>query len=180
MNNRLSSRHGQRGYSIIEVLVAVLVMTLGILGITGLQSTSLAFNTQSLQRTKAAYLSYEILDRMRANPDQLYSVALDANPGTQECFTTNCTPAQLMAFDLAEWKCALGKYTTTETCVALANEPGALIHAMEALPGGDGSVVCAVNGGVKSCTVVVRWQERADKPNTATPQQRTYQVTTTI
>lgn len=176
---KISSRKQfQDGFSLIEVMVSLLVMTLGIVGMTGLQTASLKHNTHSMQRTKAAYLSYEIMDRMRANADSIYSVALDSQPDEQECFSAACTPEELMNFDIAEWKCALGRHLSSPTCVTLAANANALLLSVEALPGGDGSISCSLATGTKACTVTVQWQERGDR--TDAPITRTFAVTSTI
>ncbi|HLE93281.1 MAG TPA: type IV pilus modification protein PilV, partial [Sulfuricaulis sp.] len=56
-----------RGFSLIEVLVALLVLSIGLLGLAALQTTSLQYNTGSYFRTQATFLAYDIIDRMRAN-----------------------------------------------------------------------------------------------------------------
>lgn len=56
-----------RGFTMLEVLVAILVVTLGLLGLAGLQTVSLRNNTSSSQRTIATQLAYDMADRMRAN-----------------------------------------------------------------------------------------------------------------
>lgn len=170
----------QAGSSLIEVMVSVLVMALGILGMTGLQTTSLKYSTQSMQRTKAAYLSYEILDRMRANTGSLYAVELNAEPSQQECFSASCTPQELMAFDIAEWKCALGKHASLPVCIALAQNENALPLMVEALPAGDGSVLCSIDAGIRVCTVKVQWQERGNGSGGPAMELRSFEVTSNI
>ena len=56
-----------RGASLVEVLIAVLVLSIGILGIAGLQARALQNNDSAFQRSQAVMLSYFILDAMRAN-----------------------------------------------------------------------------------------------------------------
>ena len=57
----------QRGVGLIEVLVAVLVLAIGLLGIAGLQSRALMNNQSSFERSQAVTLTYLMLDAMRAN-----------------------------------------------------------------------------------------------------------------
>lgn len=180
MNNVPRDIRCQVGYSLIEVMVSVFVMALGILGMTGLQTASLKHSTHSMQRTKAAYLSYEILDRMRANTESTYAVELDAEPIEQECFSASCTPDELMAFDIAEWKCALGKHGTSPACVALAENQNVLLLTVEALPGGDGSVSCTLDTGTKICTVTVQWYEQNGGSGGRPVETRSFEVTSNI
>ncbi|MCB1742831.1 MAG: type IV pilus modification protein PilV [Gammaproteobacteria bacterium] len=58
--------HGQSGVTLIEVLIALLVMSIGLLGLAALQTQSLRFNTDSMIRTQATSLANEIIEQMRA------------------------------------------------------------------------------------------------------------------
>lgn len=63
---RFSSRHGG-GFTLLEVLVSLLILSVGLLGIAGLQLTGLRSNQSAYVRSQATILAYDILDRMRAN-----------------------------------------------------------------------------------------------------------------
>jgi type IV pilus assembly protein PilV len=82
-NAAVRSRSG-RGFTLVEVLVAMVVLSVGLLGIAGLQITSLKANHGSATRTQAVYLAYDIIDRMRANSAAVtksaYNIAIDATP----------------------------------------------------------------------------------------------------
>ena len=56
-----------RGFTLVESLVAVLVLSIGLLGIAALQVSSLRTNHVAYQRTQATFMAYDLLDRMRAN-----------------------------------------------------------------------------------------------------------------
>lgn len=60
-------RSPQRGVGLIEVLVAVLVLAIGLLGIAGLQSRALKNGQSAFERSQAVTLTYLMLDAMRAN-----------------------------------------------------------------------------------------------------------------
>ena len=102
----------QKGATLIEVLVAVLVLSIGLLGIAGLQVVSLNFTSSAYQRSLATQLAYDIIDRMRANRAQAeasgYVVALGGTytPSTA-CESGDCDPTQMAAYDIANWKAAL-------------------------------------------------------------------------
>lgn len=71
-NNPSNTRRGQasgreRGASLIEVLIAVLVLAIGALGVAAMQAISLRNSQSALERTQAAVAAYSILDTMRAN-----------------------------------------------------------------------------------------------------------------
>ena len=100
-----------RGFSLIEVLVALLILSIGLLGLAALQTTSLQYNTGSYHRTQATYLAYDIIDRMRANSAAVADsdgngydqpISTNVTAGTN-CDTANCTSAQLALFDVKKW-----------------------------------------------------------------------------
>ncbi len=163
---------GQRGFSMIELLVAVLVMGIGVLGISGLQLVSMQNNRAALQRAEAVQLAYDVLDRIRANPigapvGMPYQIAVGAFPGgVIDCTANNCTQAQMAAFDLGVWKCTLGDHHDESDCDDLRNaDVIASEDAQPGLPEGDGSV--AIDGaGV--ITVTVQWSERGNQTRSVT------------
>jgi len=152
------------GFSMIELLVAVLVMGVGVLGITGLQVVSLQNNGSALIRGQAVQLSYEILDRIRANPlgspagNAYNNIALAQVPAAAtNCEAGPCSEAQMAVFDVAVWKCSLGNYNTDSVCTDLRSA-GVLpsVTELPGLPQGDGSIAVSADGVI---TVTVQWQE---------------------
>ncbi|MCH8140534.1 MAG: type IV pilus modification protein PilV [Proteobacteria bacterium] len=160
------------GFSMIELLVAVLVMGIGVLGITGLQMISLQNNRAALYRAEAVQLAYDMLDRIRANqagavPGLAYDgVVLTGDPpAATDCNANVCTQAQMVIFDQAVWKCSLGGFHGTGTCQGLraANVlPPA--NQQPGLPNGDGAI--AVNAGTGVITVTVQWTENNNQIRT--------------
>ncbi|MCB1776271.1 MAG: type IV pilus modification protein PilV [Candidatus Competibacteraceae bacterium] len=57
----------QTGFTLIEILVTVVVTAIGLLGLAGLQTIALRFNSTSYQRSQATVLAYDITERMRAS-----------------------------------------------------------------------------------------------------------------
>ena len=64
-----NTRHRHRGFTLIEALVALVVLSIGLLGVAALQLASLQANYGASQRTQATFLAQDIVDRMRANRD---------------------------------------------------------------------------------------------------------------
>ena len=96
----LPSRH--RGFTLIEIMVAVVVLAIGLLGLAGLQATSLRFNNSAYHRSQATNLAYDMADRMRVNRQAAlngdYNIAItDTAP----------TGTALADVDRAEWRTAL-------------------------------------------------------------------------
>ena len=79
MNSRVVGPRSQHGAGLIEVLVAVLVMGIGLLGVAAMQATALRNNQSALERTQATIQTYSILDAMRANRQR--AIAGDYNMG---------------------------------------------------------------------------------------------------
>lgn len=69
----------QSGATLLEVLVAIVVLAIGLLGLAALQMTSLTSGYSAHQRSQATMLAYDISDRMRARPDAALAGAYDNN-----------------------------------------------------------------------------------------------------
>lgn len=101
--------HRHAGLTLIEVMVAVLVLAVGLLGIAGLQSAALANNLISYQYTQASTLAQALIERMRANRqavlDGSYLLAAAATPpaASLDCGASGvrCSPLQQAQWDLA-------------------------------------------------------------------------------
>lgn len=98
----------QRGITLIESLVAIVVMALGILGILGVQMRTLTDTQTGVRRAQAIRLIEDIGERMKVNPNALaninaYVTGFDASPTVPSC-ASGCNPAQLAAYDVAVWK----------------------------------------------------------------------------
>lgn len=96
----------QRGSSLIEVLVTVIVLAIGMLGLATMQNTSLKLSYDSYLRSQANFLAYDLIDRIRANPDaERYEITDDATITKKDCFNGNsCTVSDLRQFDLYYWR----------------------------------------------------------------------------
>src|SRR5690606_35939345 len=98
----------QDGFSLIEVLVALLVLSVGLLGLAMLQIEGLKHNTDAYYRTQATVLAYDIMDRMRANSDAARNgdYVSTAIPAEETCGDTSSgcgSPAALASYDLHHW-----------------------------------------------------------------------------
>jgi type IV pilus assembly protein PilV len=95
-----SPRHA-RGITLVEILVAVLVLAIGLLGLAGLQTQSLNFNHSAYLRSQATFMAYDIIDRMRANRDAAIAGNYDIAIGAAG------TAGTLAGDDLVAWKTSL-------------------------------------------------------------------------
>ncbi len=132
-----------RGFSMIEILVTVVVLSIGLLGLAGMQLTGLKYNHSAYLRSQATLLASDIIDRMRANREMArqgnYDIAIGTSASSITCTaaTANCSPAELAAADLAEWKQQL----------------------KDLLPAGDGAITRTVNGSETRFTVTIQWDD---------------------
>ncbi|MEO8445448.1 MAG: type IV pilus modification protein PilV [Gammaproteobacteria bacterium] len=128
-------RQRQSGTSLLEVLITVVLVSIGLLGLAGLQLTTVQNSNSSGERFEATTLARDVLERMRANrqkavdPNYQYNIALGAAPAV----------AGLAGADLAAWR-----------------------NALAALPGGDGAIAVD-NAGV--VTIEVQWTDASDDNN---------------
>jgi len=104
-----SLRRG-RGFTLVEALVALLALSIGLLGVAALQLSGLKNNLSAAWRSQATYLAYDVIDRMRANRDRRTDYRCVQGPAPN--------PGGVATTDLQAWKANLGA----------------------ALPGGDGTV----------------------------------------
>ena len=138
----LSRRLQNSGFTLVEVLVTLVILSVGLLGIAALHTASLRNNLDSAMRSQASLLAADIADRMRGNRnaalDGSYNLALtDATP----TLTGSPTLAQR---DLNAWRTLLG----------------------QALPNGTGAI--ALDPTTDICLITVRWGERLRQGETDT------------
>jgi type IV pilus assembly protein PilV len=152
----MSMRRSVRGFTLIEALIALLVLTIGLLGAAGMLLTSVRNSHNSYLRSQASFIADSLVERMRANPLAIwngkYNGKLDGTtPAAGVCAATGCTPAQVADRDRT----------------AIAN------MVIQHLPGGVGDVVCKTTGtapvrnfGISpvngECSIKMSWSEKRD------------------
>lgn len=104
----------QTGVSLIEVLVAVLILSLGLLGMAGMQARAVKTSQSSYARGQAVMLSYYMMDAMRADPDTAKKG--DYNT-TKSCAASDFTASTLVDHTRSDWidslKASLGDLEST-------------------------------------------------------------------
>ena len=142
----------QRGFTMIEVLVSVVVLSVGLLGIAGLQATGQASNQSAYLRSQATSLAYDMVDRIRANTTGLKNGSYNAidttnnnyaNPGCGQSPACG-TPAQIAQYDMWDWQTQLAQQ----------------------LPSGNGTVTGAGAGSV--FTVTIMWDDNRNGSSSKT------------
>lgn len=94
----------QRGFSLIEVLVALIIMSVGMLGIASLYVQSMQAGRTSLFRHNAVTLAGDVADRIRANPTA--AAAYEGGAANNNCIAagTNCSAPQMAEQDILIWE----------------------------------------------------------------------------
>ena len=141
-------RHFLKGFTLLEVLIAVLVVSLGLLGMVSLHVTTHLYNQSSLHRGQSAMLAREIVERMRVNVVDVVAGNYDgtynsySTSGT-DCYkdaeeTVDCGVADIRSHDLAVW----------------SNRVAAM------LPGGSGVIATDTSVDPVEVTVTLSWAGR--------------------
>jgi len=139
--------HRQHGFTLLELLIALLVLSIGLLGLAALQTVGLRSNQMASMRTVATQMTYDMTDRMRANPDGLttanqFYVLGTGDPAptiVTDCDAEACNNQELSDFDLGQWRARVNR-----------------------LPGGLSQVTQATSGGFTTHTITVHWNESRD------------------
>lgn len=131
------TRHRTAGFAMVEVLIAVLVLSFGLLGVARLQTAGIRYSHVSHLKSQAAIQTYDMADRLRENQLGVSTGAYDSLSGSSSdpnCISTGCTTEQLAQHDYHVW-----------------NQANATL-----LPAGQGEVAREGN----TFLITVRWDEQ--------------------
>lgn len=134
----------QFGFSMLEVLVTMIIVSFGLLGIAGIIANGLKNNQGSYARSQASWLANDIVDRMRAN--RAVAEGASTSPYNLAIGTAAAVGTSVVAIDLTSWRSALAA----------------------ALPTGTGGV--SLDSTSKKVTVTVQWDESRIKDGSASQQ----------
>lgn len=148
----------QKAFSLLEVLIALVIMSIGMLGIARMLLISHKSTSSSYLRQQAIQSGYDIIDRMRANRPLALSGNYNTNnlvtsgapsipnaPST-DCTSAICSPTQLAIYDIWYW----------------------LAHDVSQLPNGCGAVIAVAAGVNTVVTVTVQWDDSPAQKNLGT------------
>jgi len=182
---KYNSKGNSKGFSLLEVMITLLILSVGLLGLAGLQAQSLRFNHFAFMRGQASILAYAMADRMRANSLAIvtdagnYVGAYNETDGghyqgpNNSCCTqatpggtaTNCTINQMAAHDRFEWDADLALYLAS-------GEGRVCVDATPASVACDNLCINPANGAAAACAtnfiipfvITVRWDETRTNP----------------
>ncbi len=155
IRRRSNTTPGGRGFTLIEVLVTLVILSLSALGMASLQAVALRTNNDALLESLAATLAQDVIERIRANPTGDYTTTFDAanlivNAPSCKGLAADCDAVAMVQDDLRDWKCYLGVVAMSTVCATrgIAGQ----------LPGGDGTITVAGN----TYTISIRWIDAAN------------------
>lgn len=104
----------KKGFTLLEVMVAMVIFAIGLIGLASLQSISLQSEHASYSRSQAILLAYDMADRIKANASGSVSYVIDANTttvagynGSTMCTANTCTISDIVLYDMGLWKASL-------------------------------------------------------------------------
>lgn len=164
-----------QGYTLIEILIAVVILSIGLLGMAGIQIKGMRGTQNTFLKSTATNLAQNIAERMHANP--LGADAVESSPPEKKYYITddtssfscstvlscngtgaNCTATDMAKADMFEWICGV-KATT-----------GFIGGINNSLPNGVGKITCAddpcTSGSTR--TITISWDENNITPDPGT------------
>jgi len=136
---RATRPQSQRGLTLIESLIALLVAVLGVLGIVGVQMRTLVDTQASVNRGYAISLIDDLAERIQTNPDALNNLSTYTTKPTSatDCAAAQCAPDALATYDIKSWR----------------------DQVATALPGSQ-AIVFIPQGGARQLGVLIGWADK--------------------
>ncbi|MBF0284292.1 MAG: type IV pilus modification protein PilV [Magnetococcales bacterium] len=139
---RLPGGRSSHGFTLLEVLITLVVLSIGLLGLAKLQLSGIHDTNDSYFRTQAILYAYDMSDRMRSNAEGVeeggYNNVTATPASPTDCTAADCTAAQLATFDAWQWRTAIA-------------------DSVLGIPSGNGTVTGSGLGSVY--TITVSWSD---------------------
>lgn len=147
------------GFAMLELVVAIVLISTGILGALRLQQYGAVVERDLRHQLYAAAMIEDIVRKMDAAGNQVadFATGFGAPPAAVNCWHSSCTAAQRSRFHLAHWKCRLGKWRNSGVCRWQ-------LRSRALLPDGDGAIQYSHNGW----RISVRWLDSRRQVRTLT------------
>ena len=165
LNQNIKPVHAQSGFSLIEIMVAAVILSIGILGVAGLQMVGMKGTHQSYMKQQAMAVVQSLTERMHANKQGVIagnylvdSSTFDCTAATTTCSnsSSNCTVAEIATADLHNLVCGYKKGSAPRTGgveVVSAGDVSMLVN-------GELDVTCPTACATGEIRINVQWTER--------------------
>lgn len=140
----------------VEVLVAVMVFSVGLLGAAALMVIAARSDQAAYLRTQVSFLAQNMVERMQANPIAVWNGQYNGiypEDGTQDC-AAGCTPAQLALYDRQRWSSQLRTFLPAGAQAGILCNSGGVPY----VPAGEEVLMRPSYGG--NCSMTITWAER--------------------
>lgn len=141
----------QRGFSMLEILITLVIIATALLGTAGLQMYAMRMGQSGQLRTQAVFLASDMAERMEANKSAatsgFYALTLTSTPGVAiaDCGTLACNSASLALWDLSQWGTTIGSL----------------------LPQSSWEITQTTTGNPSTYSIVIHWTDRRTDTNYA-------------
>ncbi|HSX60399.1 MAG TPA: type IV pilus modification protein PilV [Tahibacter sp.] len=149
------TRRLHRGFSLLEVMIALVIFSVGLMGMAGLLMVSVRTNHSSYLRSQAGFLAQSMADRMRLNMPALwangYNLAYPIGGAVPGC-GTGCTVNEIVTRDSVLWSRSLQQFLPSPTA-----RINCALNAGATAPTASQIVNRAPYNGL--CTITISWAE---------------------
>lgn len=139
----------QRGFSMLEILITLVIIATALLGTAGLQIYAMRMGQSGQFRTQAVFLAADLAERMEANKAAAVAGAYVNNSAAAvatgvDCLTSACDSANLALYDLNQWRTAVASV----------------------LPQPTWTVTRTIAGDPSTYSITINWIDRSSEKNT--------------
>lgn len=152
-----ASKKSQSGVGLIEVLIAVVVMSVGFLAAARMQVEGMRFSQSAYYQSQAHFLANDMIDRMRSNIQGVLDGDYDNRSTSSSAVKpgcVDCTPAEVAQLDLFDWSASLHPLTGA----------AGFIPALQGTPSAEGRIILL---GGEQYAIEMTWNEVIAGANTA-------------
>jgi len=144
----------QNGFSLVEVLVAMLILAIGLLGLAALQTQGVRFNNDAFVRTQGTTIAYDIIDKMRVNRDNAVQYVTANFPAR------NALPAS----GFYSWTPGETPYNCLPQSATVTNDLACWLNSVElVLPQGAATITQQAAPNTNLFDISVNWLDRQFK-----------------
>jgi type IV pilus assembly protein PilV len=148
--SRHSYQRNQSGFTLVEIMVSIVILGVGLLGLTGLQMSGLKNTQTATQARYSTLLAYDMVERMQSNPYSVKEGAYNNVSATSHSCTSTCSADDQAELDMYEWSAELTAKLPLGTGVV----------CIDSTPTRDDTPATPACDGIGSAYVIKIWWDR--------------------